>query len=206
MHDKHAALGQAAWLDSWKWLHCLGCNSMLRLLISLKVTTESDSKSFLLLRNINKAISTSQQNKWKGHAGRTTEIVKKRWMALSHKTASVPVMFQHQKSDKPLLAACFLLFHWSEIPWSHAQQPKLYPEDGHVRSSVAHLSFFPSNLIEMYSGFWFFSGEEGQFFVKVIFFIQSTLGTCALENAGFEELLEFSIILKLGTKKELVIL
>jgi len=41
---------------------------------------------------------------------------------------------------------------------------------------------FPSSLIEMYEGFWFFSGEQGQAFCKVMLFIQYVSCLVSIEN------------------------
>ena len=41
---------------------------------------------------------------------------------------------------------------------------------------------FPSNLLEMYEGFWFFSGEQGQVFCKVMLFIQYVSSLVSIEN------------------------
>ena len=41
---------------------------------------------------------------------------------------------------------------------------------------------FPSNLIELYEGFWFFSGEQGQAFCQVMLFIQYVSSLVSNEN------------------------
>ena len=41
---------------------------------------------------------------------------------------------------------------------------------------------FPSSLIELYEGFWFFSGEQGQAICKVMLFIQYVSSLVSIEN------------------------
>ena len=41
---------------------------------------------------------------------------------------------------------------------------------------------FPSSLLELYEGFWFFSGEQGQSFCKVTLFIQYVSSLVSIEN------------------------
>ena len=41
---------------------------------------------------------------------------------------------------------------------------------------------FPSFVIEIYDGFWFFSGEQGQAFCKVMLFIQYVSCLASIEN------------------------